>query len=471
MAYRINCCGFATQRKCMWIAFTASVCVCILALHHLTNYNKTININANMSKLVMQLQNSFRITDEDPRVPSVPSIAKSGNSTNGFILVIRYSEQQIGAAINMLTLTKWAKTVGASPVEPFAGDSLLFNIPPTDNVDDLLYFHDYFDIDLWNNKSLDINAMPLVSYNTFLTHKPNSIILVQISTKDLPLKLAYIDSEIMNELETTYQEEFSNFESNHKNFTRKNNMTIVRRVCMSFTVHKPIHLDEFTKIIYGDLDPNVVVVLFSVWQGITKTTRTKIIEEEYHRNSEAFSMLQTSQRIIADSKKYVKSYLNSHFGDYVAVSFRSVKRAKYFHVHNLDAHQPDFLKSCMQRLQHTISAMNNTKRIFLAMDLGKLGDNKAKQYLTNDMISTTEHDLFEVLYNNMLTMKKWEEQFVKVTQGISDSGYIAAMQSTLLENSRCLIMFGGDSNFQRNLLTSYEQKHSNPCIREVCYIH
>ena len=455
----------------MWMAFVASLCACILALYHITCYNKTINVTANVSKTVLQSLISLDVTDENSSVPSALSITKSGKGNKGFILVNRYFEQQIGAAINMLTLAKWAKTVGVSPVEPFVYDSLFFNIPPTDNADDLLYFHDYFDIDLWNNKSLYVNAMPLVSYSTFLAHKSNSVILVQITMKDLPSKLAYIDSEIMNELEATHQERFLNFESNNKNFIRTNNMTIVRRVYMSFTSHQPIHLDVFTKIIYGDLDPSVVVVVFSVWEGITKTMRIKIIEEEYHRNSEAFSMLQTSQRIIADSKKYARRFLKSNFGDYFAVSFRCVKRAKFFHVKNLDTQQTDFFKSCIQRLQHTVSIMNNTKRIFLALDLGRFGDNKVKQYLTKDMINTIEHELFHVLYNNMLTLKKWEEQFVKATQGIVDSGYIAAMQSTLLENSKCLIMFGGDSNFQRNLLTNYKQKHSNPCIREVCYIH
>ena len=60
--------------------------------------------------------------------------------------------------------------------------------------------------------------------------------------------------------------------------------------------------------------------------------------------------------------------------------------------------------------------------------------------------------------------------FVQVTNGIKDSGYIAALQRTVVENSRCLVLFGGRSNFQRTLLSTYKEKHVNEtCIYEVCY--
>ena len=41
----------------------------------------------------------------------------------GVILVSRYAEQQIGAAMNLFSLQKWAKAVNASVVEPFVINS------------------------------------------------------------------------------------------------------------------------------------------------------------------------------------------------------------------------------------------------------------------------------------------------------------------------------------------------------------
>lgn len=460
MEYIINPCRFVicTQRKCLRILFAVSFCVCILIFSHFIYPNKAVTDNAPQ----------INVHSLSSKNPSIQHDINSSSSKKGFIVVGKYFEQQTGAAINMLTLTKWAKSVGAFPVEPFVHESTFvnFDITNENEVESHLRFRDYFDIDLWNNKSLDVNAMPLVPYSTFLAQKPNSVIVVGFGLQDLPSPF-YIDDEIMN-LEAITREKF---ESRSKSLMQKFNMTIVRRVYSSFENHSPIHIHQFNKIIYGSFDPSSVVVWIYLWQGISKQFRVKIIEKEYHRSFEVFDMLQTSSRIKADSKKYAKRILKSNFGDFLAVSFRSVKRAKRFCVKNLKNKRAEFFKSCIQKLKHTIDAMNNTKRIFLALDIGRFGDNKAAKYLTRDLINSIEHDLLHILYNDTFTLKKWEAEFVKVTGGITDSGYIATMQSTLLENSGCLIMFGGDSNFQRNLLLNYQKKYSNPCIQEVCYVH
>ena len=457
-------------KGCLWITVVASISTCIIVLYHLTHI-----VTPNISSINVLPRNSLRASSKSTAVllSDKDRIKSRVNGNRGFLVVNKYFEQQTGAAINMLTLAKWAKTVGALPVEPFVKDSTFHNMQVTNisELDNLLRFRDYFDIDLWNNKSVSANAMPLVSYNTFLTHKPNHIILVVITYKDLP-SLVYIDSEITSKLEDSIIQGFSNFESGIKKFTELYSMTIIRRVYMSFISHNAIHMKRFNEIIYGDFDPSSVVVWFQLWEGIAQTSRIKILEKEYHRNLEVFDMLQTSQRIIVDSRKYAKQILKSNFGDYLAISFRSVKRAKFFQVKNMSDQQPEFFKSCIERLKHTVGLLSSTRKIFLALDLGKFGDNKAKKYLPSDQIKMIERELFDILYDdNKLTLKRWEEQFVKVTRGITDSGYIATMQSTLLENSGCLIMFGGDSNFQRSLLMNYQKKHSNPCIREVCYIH
>ena len=46
------------------------------------------------------------------------------DSSNGRILVSRYAEQQVGAAMNMFSLQKWAKYVGVSVIEPFVQNSM-----------------------------------------------------------------------------------------------------------------------------------------------------------------------------------------------------------------------------------------------------------------------------------------------------------------------------------------------------------
>ena len=450
-----------------------SIFVCAFALYHfvypVTRLTENTDININL----VHLDEKVQVSGRDVYLKSdMPSSESPSQHSNGFVIAGSYFEQQLGAAMNMLTLSKWAKSIGASPVEPYVDDSLFYFPQSLKPKHGALRFRDYFDIDYWNEKCLEHNAMPLVSVGTFMAQKPKHLILVRMiggKTITLP-KLAYINDEIADQ--PICNRSLSGFERKSKEHAVKElGMEIVRDVCMSFIKQKPLHVHKFNEIIYGEFDPTNTVVWFKTWEGVYETLRIKIIEKEFHRNSEAFDMLRTSRRIIDDSKKYVNEILKSSFGNYIGVSFRSIKRSKAFYVQQLEG-QMDFFHACIQRLQHSVSVLNrNSSSVFLALDLGRFGDIKAGKYLTKDMKASIEDDLFQALYNDTLTMHKWEHTFVEITNGVTDSGYIATLQSTILENSGCLVMFGGDSNFQRNLLANFQHKHSKPCYREVCYIY
>ena len=53
---------------------------------------------------------------------------KNEITTKGRILVTTYGEQQVGAAMSMFSLQKWAKAVGAAVIEPFVQNST-FTLP------------------------------------------------------------------------------------------------------------------------------------------------------------------------------------------------------------------------------------------------------------------------------------------------------------------------------------------------------
>jgi len=450
-----------------------SLCICAFALYHFTSSDARLTANTAININLVQLDSNVHVSSREVDFKSDKRFSNAAqNHSRGFIIAGNYFEQQLGAAMNMLTLSKWAKSIGASPVEPYVRESLFYfpeSFIPKRNA---LRFRDYFDIDYWNKKCLEHNAMPLVSVDTFMAHKPKHLILVRmIGSKNVILpKLAYVNDEIANE--PMCNRSISALEGKSKKHAVKElGMEIVRDVCMSFIKHKPLHVQDFNKIIYGQFDPANTVVWFRTWEGVFEIQRIKIIEKEYHRNSEAFDMLRTSRRIIDDSKKYVNNILKSSFGNYIGISFRSIKRSKAFYVDHLKG-QMDFFHTCIQRLQHTVSVLNDdSSSVFLALDLGRFGDIKAGKYLTRKMMSDIENKLFQALYKDTLTMDKWELTFVNITNGITDSGYIATLQSTILENSGCLVMFGGDSNFQRFLLSDFKQKHPNSCFREVCYIY
>ena len=101
--------------------------------------------------------------------------------------------------MNLLTLSKWAKTVGAFPVEPFVTKSSFHNFVSKEILKNPLYFHDYFDMELWNKMCSHFSAMPLISLNIFVTNNSGKYILVY-DTDEETSKLALVDDEVMKKL-------------------------------------------------------------------------------------------------------------------------------------------------------------------------------------------------------------------------------------------------------------------------------
>ena len=104
-------------------------------------------------------------------------VGNDTSTTNGMILVTLYAEQQVGAAMNMFSLQKWAKTVSASVVEPFV-DNSMFKLPIVSSekqLADKLGFRDYFNFDIWNNMSIAMNGAPLIPWEEFIRQRNISL--------------------------------------------------------------------------------------------------------------------------------------------------------------------------------------------------------------------------------------------------------------------------------------------------------
>ena len=385
----------------------------------------------------------------------------------GTILVSLYAEQQVGAAMNLFSLQKWAKSVGVSVVEPFVQNSM-FRLPIVFSqtaLDSKLRFRDYFDINVWNNMSLLMNGTPLIPWETFIEQAPKKYIFVAIVNslrkEERPI---YIDDEIT---EQAYcNDTYHYFTGKFSFYINLLQTKVVRRVCLSF--YKTImNIDEFTNVVYGNEKTSDVIVWFQIWKGFSKNNRVRVFQQHFHRSRETLTMLHTSRKISDDSQRYIKKFLKSEPGKYTAISIRTMLRGKYLPRSN----HSSFFHNCIKELGSVINSKNITpSNIFVAMDLGRFGDNVVENYIYKKIIKNIETEVFQTVYNNSLTMRKWEQSFIQASSGITDSGYIAAMQRTIVENGQCLILFGGRSNFQKVLLLTYKEKHSHKsCIYEVCY--
>ena len=423
---------------------------------------------------LVSIQNALNLTNTSYAVPHVNMEDTHSKHTlpvtitKGRILVTLYKEQQIGAAMSMFSLQKWAKTVNAAVVEPFVQNST-FTLPVVKSQQELsdhLRFRDYFNFEIWTSMSLARNATPLVPWGAFVNQVPKQFIFVMLLKRSYKEERPiYVDSEIVqqaicNDTLASFMENY-NFYINHFLKTK-----LVRTVCLSF-YKTAMHIDNFTNAIYGNFSSSNTMVWFYRWKGFAKANRARVLQESFYRSPEILDMLHTSQRISDDGKNYVHKVLRSEPGKYTAISIRTVLRAK----HTPRINHTAFFHNCIDKLERFINSINTSNHtLFMSMDLGRFGDIDANSYMSEELIHYLKTSIFQIVYNNSLTMERWEQSFVQATDGITDNGYIAAMQRTILENSKCLVMFGGGSNFQRNLLLSYKEKHTHEsCLHEVCY--
>lgn len=444
-----------------------------------TKYTAIFN-NFRIQKIIHTTNNNYAAEVIDAKLGKNPShfaVQKTGTSTiiadssqmttKGMILVTLFAEQQVGAAMNMFSLQKWAKHVGASVVEPFVRNSM-FKLPIISSKRELgnaFRFRDYFNIDIWNNMSTLMNGSPLISWEMFINQAPKKCIFVVIVNDIRKEKRpVYINDEIMKQ--EYCKKTFHYFIDKYSFYIDQLlQVKIIRRVCLSFYRNK-MHIDNFTNTIYGEFSSSDVVVWIQIWKGFSYS-RVKVFQQYFHRTRRILTMLHTSKKILDDSQKYIKEVLKSEPGKYAAISIRTMLRAKYLQRSN----HSSFFHNCIKKLGDIIrlkGITNNT--IFVAMDLGRFGDSVVENFIYRSIIKKIEMEVFQTVYNNSLTMWKWEQSFIRSTNGITDSGYVAAMQRTIVENGRCLVLFGGKSNFQKTLLLTYKEKHPiDPCIYEVCY--
>ena len=290
----------------------------------------------------------------------------------GTILVSLYAEQQVGAAMNLFSLQKWAKSVGVSVVEPFVQNSM-FRLPIVFSqtaLDSKLRFRDYFDINVWNNMSILMNGTPLIPWETFIEQAPKKYIFVAIVNslrkEERPI---YIDDEIT---EQAYcNDTYHYFTGKFSFYINLLQTKVVRRVCLSF--YKTImNIDEFTNVVYGNEKTSDVIVWFQIWKGFSKNNRVRVFQQHFHRSRETLTMLHTSRKISDDSQRYIKKFLKSEPGKYTAISIRTMLRGKYLPRSN----HSSFFHNCIKELGSVISSKNITpSNIFVAMDLGSFGDN------------------------------------------------------------------------------------------------
>lgn len=131
------------------------------------------------------------------------------------------------------------------------------------------------------------------------------------------------------------------------------------------------------------------------------------------------------------------------------------------------------IQSCLRELVYSADKVKGRTGGHLPM-VGKYGSNTWKRAVKDqDTLKTAITDTRKVmatLLHHQMSLEEWEGTFLEAAGGVTNEGYIAALQRTIASRADCLVLMGGGS-FQEQVLQEYFHVHKEKrefCIEMVC---
>ena len=385
------------------------------------------------------------------------------HNNTGYVLAIDYWEQMTSGSRNLQSLQCWAAQFNLSVVEPMAlGSVLKMPLKTPLKVSDKFWFHNIFDMDMWNHLSANLSHSQLVPWDDFLINAPRNVILVSfkyykeikssLKTLPTPQEPHISPSQRLKKGCSTHWDSVSNFLKSY-------HFQIVREVCLNFGYGDQLTIEQYNAHVYGGFAPNSATVIYWQWRGMGPPTRV-LIQNNKCGNIHTEETIGPSQTLLQVAAEYQQKYL--HGRPYLAVMARLEKVKIGIRKGKLK----QSLQGCSSKLLSVwkeIQKESGLNVTFLAADVGRFGSNS---YHYDDNGTAIFENIFELFYGPGFSVENWEDSFQTVAN-TTDAGYIGQLQSVLVAHAKCVVFIGGGS-FQRHAMSRYLQAHPNTqCIRVV----
>jgi len=401
------------------------------------------------------------------------------HESQGHMFIYSSYEEQTNGARNLWQLQMWAKLLDMKVAEPFAVDSLFGIMGVVPHFNQTLRFGDYYDIEKWNEKVSKYGGSPLVKWEEFLSKAPRQAIILYILLRPFkkPVTVTY-GADDMKKYHVSPRVQISN----DSMMWIKNNFNITRVVNFIISSNKQhaLTFKEFDSYVFGDLKPSEVTLIWVHWVGIGAENSNRIAIKSapssfgdstnivFYYPLSPHSVkpeISSSQQVLAAYKAYVSKYFGKR--KYVGIVFRTHTVMYYFH--GDFAQQSNHLLKCGKKLHKTLDKIRDKWGIFLAYDMGTYGSRKG-YFDPNDkgLIPLRDQILLDV-FNGSVTGEQREEMLLNAAGGITDRGFIAALEKTIAVHADCIILLGPFSSFVQSSAADYISLHdSNRCVVSIC---
>ena len=381
-----------------------------------------------------------------------------------YILTAKFVGQQGAGIRGLLSLQCFCHhlDIPVTIVEPFLMNSILGHVKSWPNQTHLLKFSDMFNLHNFNNKSARSGYSPLATWEDFLSNAQEKTILVELQFGEQKFTKVIWEAITTSTASCYSGENFSGLKQ-----LATCTVCIVRIVkicCIHLEIaayESELTMKELRNAVFGKWKPEEVNLLFTYWSAYWQVPSASCKDFYPARN------LHSNDQLLKQAKEYEDLYVKSNHS---TIAF--VLRFEYLlAVHyNIDA--------CMQNLYEAPHRLNiSNKSVIVAADIGKYRSNSWEKSLS-EFYSKNTSQLMEtfksavtLLIRNQWTFEEWENSFTKVTAGIEDNGYIAAIQKTIASRADCIVFLVQGGNFQSLVIEEYVKHHrlqSEHCIHYIC---
>lgn len=385
----------------------------------------------------------------------VPETHSKERGHDGYILSLKYSDQQTAALKNLLSLQCWASSVDAAVVEPSLVESQFATPLQLDRSwSQTVSFSDIFDVEEWNTEYVTPQHFyPLARFDTFLRSGPKQVIYVHIIQRPVH------DFE-QSDFHPIYCQP-PQFRKRYQDFLTLHNLDVVREVCISLGRNAVMNNEQFRQLVFAG--HSNVTVIFQSWRGIS-------LESDHDEHTITIKDSQCSRRrilphavelspsltVLRDAQAYIRRYLKA--GSFIAIMVRLEYAVRY--LHGQGSNNVEMCLHAVLTSWHELVQRANTTATFLAADVGRFGSYEFqvhKDQWKRYNISETVRSFIQSIYGTNYTVKKWEDTFSE-TSGTTNRGYIAMLQKAVAVRGKCLLVAGGGS-FQLHALKLYRSLH------------
>ena len=438
-----------------------------------------------------------RTTTTGSSVENTTKTTLEKQTTQSLVLSVEYPGQQGSAALCLSTLQCFLSSIynDFKIVEPYFCKSH-FSYRKS-----ALKFSSVFNFQLFNSESKKAHYPKMMSVEDFqrkesiispVHHKYIIFIHVDWNHRTSKQKVAwsakYSTDDNVRCLSTNL-DDYSRIEARYRGgleMARKTFGTIWSRRCIVRVIELEITRGaEFTmppktvnsvfNFIFDKWAPGDVLLVFSKWPKTFLPVHSPLsgvncLKEHLNTVTILRQQFHPSQSLLEAAKKYEQQFLNGK--NRLAIMLR-VERAVDGYLKE-KANRGKNIEGCFAEVLSLKAEMDKNftevSTPIVTLDIG--GKYGTDSFHSERVENLTKKVLEDHLYHNTSwSIAEWENSFIKATGGITERGYVAALQRLLASRADCMILLGG-GDFQAFAVTDYLEYHKigKKCVHVVCSI-